>query len=518
GVQSQSETVWRQANRYRVPRIVFVNKMDRTGADFLRVVGEIRDRLHARPVICQVPDGAEDKFAGMVDVVARTHYTFDAEGNRNDSKEIPAHLTAAVDEAYEDMVSALTDFDESVMEAYLEGNLGEEQLRSTLRKACIAMQVTPIFCGTAYKNKGVQLLLDAVVDYLPSPLDMPSISATHIDDPSVEELVEPDPEKPFAGLAFKIMTDPYLGKLTYIRIYQGTLQQGGFVYNTREGKKERISKLLRMHAQHKEEMPAMSAGEICAVGGMKFTTTGDTLLGEDKPLALESIHVPEPVMGIAIEPFTAADQDKLSTALHRLAEEDPTFRTQVDQETGQTIIRGMGELHLDIIVDRLKREFNVGAKVGKPQVAYREAITRPVKIEERHIRQTGGKGQYAHVVIEVQPVDPAQMVELNEAGIGKGDDAGIFFIDKIVGGVIPKQFIPAVERGVRTAAASGAHSPYPLINTKVTLSFGSFHDVDSSEMAFEICGSKAMKEAVRQAKPVLMEPIMKVEIETPEEY
>ncbi|MEO7994541.1 MAG: elongation factor G, partial [bacterium] len=515
GVQSQSETVWRQANRYRVPRIVFVNKMDRVGADFTRVVGQIRNRLKARPVICQVPWGEEDAFKGLVDVISRTLYVFDEDGDFTTTTELPAELVGPVDEAFEDMVAALTDFDETIMEKYLEGELDPELMKSTLRKACIAMQVTPMFCGTAYKNKGVQLMLDAVVDFLPSPLDMPDIIATNKDDPEVEEVISPDPEKPFAGLAFKIMTDPYLGKLTYIRVYSGTLTQGSFVYNTRDGKKERISKLLRMHANHKEEMTSMQAGEICAVGGMKFTTTGDTLLAEDKPLLLESMYIPEPVMGVAIEPFTAADQDKLSQALHRLAEEDPTFRTQVDPETGQTIIRGMGELHLDIIVDRIKREFNVGAKVGKPQVAYREAITKSAKIDERHVRQTGGKGQYAHTVIEIEPIDPAELTELKE---GKADDNGIVFVDKIVGGVIPKQFIGAVERGIRSAASGGAHSPYPLINARVKLTFGSFHDVDSSEMAFKICGSKAMKEAVRAAKPVLKEPIMKIEIECPEEF
>jgi len=515
GVQSQSETVWRQADRYRVPRVVFVNKMDRTGADFKRVVDQIRKRLRARAVPIHIPWGSEEKFMGIVDVLSRILYTFDDEGNLVPNTEIPAELQADLDEATEDLVSALTDYDETIMEKYLEGDLDLQLMKDTLRKATIAMQITPVLCGSAYKKKGVQLMLDAVLDYLPSPLDVAAMTATSMDDPEVEMIIEPDAEKPFAGLAFKIMTDPYLGRLTYIRVYQGTLTQGSFAFNTREGKKERISKLVRMHANHKEEMTAMQAGEICAVGGLKYTTTGDTLMAEDIRFELENIHIPEPVMGVAIEPFTAQDQDKLSAALHRLAEEDPTFRTQVDQETGQTIIRGMGELHLDIIVDRIKREFNVGAKVGKPQVAYRESITKAVKIDERHVRQTGGKGQYAHVVIEVEPIEESELAEIKE---GKPDDAGIVFIDKIVGGVIPKQFINPVERGIRAAAAGGAHSPYPLINTRIKLVFGSFHDVDSSEMAFEICGSKAIKEAVKKAQPVLKEPIMKIEIESPEEF
>jgi len=506
GVEPQSETVWRQADRYRVPRIAFINKMDRTGADFFASVQSMVDRLGARPVPVQLPIGQEEHFRGVVDLVEMRALVWqDDLGERFEVEEIPGELVEQANEYHHQLIDAVADHDEELTETYLldEESVTPEMLRRALRKATLEIAVTPVLLGSAFKNKGVQPLLDAVVDYLPSPLDVPPM---HGVDPRTEhELVRhPALDEPFAALAFKVMSDPYVGKLTYFRVYSGQVKAGERVVNTTTGKTERIGRILQMHANHREERPEIGAGEIAAAVGLKFTTTGDTLAVDTAPIRLESMSFPDPVISVAIEPKTKGDQDKLSSGLQRLAEEDPTFRVRTDEETGQTLISGMGELHLEIIVDRLLREFKVDANVGRPQVAYRETVSKPVqKVRGRFVRQTGGSGQYGDVVIDLEPTEPGE---------------GYEFVDKIVGGKVPKEFIPAVDLGIQEAMESGILAGYPVVDVRVQLTDGSYHEVDSSERAFKIAGSMAFKEALKRAKPKLLEPIMAVEVVTPEEY
>ncbi|HET9063838.1 MAG TPA: elongation factor G [Candidatus Binatia bacterium] len=505
GVEPQSETVWRQADNYRVPRVAFVNKMDRVGANFDSVVAQIRERLEAPGVPIQVPIGLEDTFHGVVDLVQMkaVEWFEDELGSKFKVEEIPGNLRGAADAAREKMLEALADVDESLMEKFLEGSeISEKEIRAALRKGTVSLKIVPIICGSAFKNKGVQALLDAVVDYLPSPLDVPPVSGI---DPNTEKDVvrKPADEDPASALAFKIMTDPYVGTLAFVRVYSGVLNVGDQLYNATKGKRERVGRLVRMHANNREDIKEVCAGDIAAVVGPKTLTTGDTLCSEDKPVILESIRFPEPVISIAIEPKTKGDQDKVSAALHKIAQEDPSFRVSSDTETGQTLISGMGELHLEIVVDRLTREFKVDANIGKPQVAYKETIRKAVTQETRFVKQSGGRGQFAHVEIEVAP---------NETG------KGFLFENNIKGGVIPREYIPAVEKGIREALSSGPLAGYPILDTKVSLIYGSYHEVDSSEMAFKICGSMAFKEACRKANPVLLEPIMDVEVVMPEEY
>ncbi|TYP50882.1 elongation factor G [Thermosediminibacter litoriperuensis] len=504
GVEPQSETVWRQADKYGVPRIAYVNKMDIMGADFYNVVKQIKERLGANPVPVQIPIGSEDTFRGIVDLVGMKAYIYTNDlGTDIQVTEIPDEIREKAEEYREKMLESLSDVNEEIMEKFLEGQeISEAELKAAIRKACVEVKAVPVFCGSSYRNKGVQLLLDAIIDYLPSPLDIPAVKGV---DPETGGEIErqPSDDEAFSALAFKIMSDPYVGKLTYFRIYSGTLKAGSYVYNSTKNKKERIGRILRMHANHRQEMEEAMTGEIVAAVGLKDTTTGDTLCAEEKPIILESMQFPEPVISVAIEPKTKADQEKMGIALQRLAEEDPTFRTYTDQETGQTIIAGMGELHLEIIVDRMFREFKVQANVGKPQVAYKETIKKAVKAEGKYIRQTGGRGQYGHVWLEIEPLEP-----------GKGYE----FVNRIVGGVIPKEYIPAVDAGVREALQNGVLAGYPVVDVKVTLFDGSYHEVDSSEMAFKIAGSLAFKEAMKKAEPVLLEPIMKVEVVVPEEY
>jgi len=504
GVEPQSETVWRQAEKYRVPRIAFANKMDKTGADILLVLDSMKQRLGARPVLMQWPMGQEDEFKGIIDLVTMKAYTYGNDlGTDIREIEIPEEYREVAAEWHEKLVEAAADLDEDVMMKYLEGEeVTEEELKTAFRRGTISLDVTPVFLGSALKNKGVQLLLDAVVEYLPSPLDIPPIKGVTPDGGEVER--SPDPKGPLAALAFKIMADPYVGRLTFVRVYSGTLKAGSYIYNSTKGKKERVGRLLRMHANHREEVEELSAGDLGAVVGLKDTVTGDTLVGDgDEPVVLESIDIPEPVISVAIEPKTKADQEKLAMALSRLAEEDPTFRVHTDPESGQTIISGMGELHLEIIVDRLKREFKVDANVGQPQVAYRETITRMVDVEGKFVRQSGGRGQYGHVKIKAEPMPRG---------------GGFEFINAIVGGVIPKDYIPAVQKGIEEAMQSGPLIGFPVVDLKVTLYDGSYHEVDSSEMAFKIAGSMAIKEAVQKGNPAILEPIMRVEVTTPEEY
>jgi elongation factor G len=504
GVQPQSETVWRQADRYRVPRIIYINKMDRTGADFLRTVEMIRDRLGGVPVPVQLPIGSEDAFQGVVDLLRMKSIIYlDDLGTRSDETDIPAGLREAAEQMREQLVEACADLDDALAARYLDGApIGEDELRAVLRRGTIEARIVPVLCGSSFRNKGVQPLLDAVVDYLPSPLDLPPIGGT---DPRTGEAVQrpADPGAPFAALAFKIVSDPYVGKLTYFRVYSGTLKAGSYVYNVNRGQKERVSRILQMHANHREDIPEVSAGNVVAAVGLRVTATGDSLCDEAAPILLESIHIPEPVISVAVEPKTKADEEKLSTSLGRLAEEDPTFRVRFDTETGQTIISGMGELHLEIIVDRLLREFNVQANVGRPQVAYKETIRARARGEGRYVRQTGGRGQYGHAVIDLEPLD-------------KG--AGFQFEDAITGGAIPREYIKPVEAGIREAAEGGIIAGYPVIDFKATLVDGSYHEVDSSEMAFKIAGSLAFKDAAGRAQPVLLEPIMRVEVVTPDPY
>ena len=505
GVEPQTETVWRQANKYNVPRICFVNKMDRVGADFERTVHMIRDRLDATPAVVQLPIGSEGGFRGVVDLLTERALVWEeGMGEKWSEEDTPDAMRADVEDARHQLVDVLSNYDDTIMEKFLaEEPIMAEDLRRALRTATLANEVVPVLCGSAFKNKGVQPMLDAVVDYLPSPLDLPPTTGIL---PGKDEVVERPAadDAPFAALAFKIMSDPYVGKLTYLRVYSGTLRKGGSVVNTTKDRKERIGRLLQMHANHREDKDAIFAGDIVAAVGLKQTTTGDTLSDPDHPVVLEALEFPEPVIHVAVEPKTKADQDKLGKALFALSEEDPTFRVRTDEETGQTVISGMGELHLEVLVDRMLREFNVDANVGKPQVAYRETIRKPVqKVEERYVRQTGGRGQYGHVVIDLEPTGPG---------------GGYEFVDKITGGVIPKEYIPSVDAGIQEALTSGVLAGYPTVDVRVTLTFGSYHDVDSSEMAFKIAGSMAVKKAARLASPVLLEPVMAVEVVTPEEY
>ncbi len=504
GVEPQSETVWRQASKYDVPRIAFMNKMDKMGADFFMSVNSMVERLDANPVAIQIPIGAEDKFRGPIDIVKMRAYYFDDEtiGAEFKEDEIPEDYRAQADEYRDKMIEALADIDEAIMEKYLNGeDVSEEEICRALRKGTLELKLTPVICGSSFKNKGVQHLIDCIVDYLPSPVDVPPVKGVTPDGKEVYRKASDD--EPFAALAFKVMTDPFVGQLTYLRVYSGVLAAGSYIYNSTKDKKERIGRLLKMHANKREEIKDVRAGDIAAAVGLKYTLTGDTLCDEDNPVILEAMEFPEPVISIAIEPKTKQDQERLSAALMKLSQEDPSFRVSYNEETGQTLISGMGELHLEIIVDRLLREFKVGANVGKPQVAYRETIKVPAKAEGKFVRQSGGRGQYGHVLIEIEPVE-------------KG--SGFEFIRKIVGGSIPKEFIPAVEKGVKEALETGVLAGYPVVDVRVTLYDGSYHEVDSSEMAFKIAGSMAFKAAVKKANPVLLEPVMAVEVITPEEY
>jgi elongation factor G len=505
GVEPQTETVWRQANKYNVPRICFVNKMDRVGADFFRCVDMIKDRLDATVALVQLPLGAESEFRGVVDLLQMKALVWsDAMGENYDTVDIPPELVDDAETWRQELIDVVSQFDEAVLEKYVtEEAITADDLRSAIRAATVSGQVVPILCGTAFKNKGVQPLLDAVVDYLPSPVDIPPVVGSDVRTGEPIERKASDDE-PFAALAFKIMSDPYVGKLTYFRVYSGKLSAGAQVLNATKDRKERVGRILQMHANHREDKDGVFAGDIVAAVGLKNTTTGDTLCDPAHPIVLERMEFPEPVIWVAIEPKTKVDQDKLGKALSALAEEDPTFQVRTDEETGQTIISGMGELHLDVLVDRMTREFSVAANVGKPQVAYRETITVPVeKVEERYVRQTGGRGQYGHVVISLEPTGPG---------------GGYEFVDRIVGGVIPREYIPAVDAGIQEAMEGGVLAGYPLVDIRAILTFGSYHEVDSSEMAFKIAGSMALKKAARMAKPVLLEPIMRVEVVTPEDY
>ena len=510
GVEPQSETVWRQADKYHVPRICFVNKMDRVGAEFHRTVDMIVTRLNAVPLVIQLPWGVEGDFKGVIDLVKMKALLWSGEGkgDKYDVVDIPADHGEVAREWRDKLVETLAENDDELMELFLEGTQPTvEQLQAGIRRATIASKVNPVLCGTAFKNKGVQPMLDAITDYLPSPLDVGAIVGHKVGDESVEVLREPSEDEPLAALAFKIMSDKYLGKLTYLRIYSGKLTSGAALLNSTKDRKERIGRLLRMHANKQEDIDVAGPGSIVAVAGLKQTTTGDTLCDADKPVILESMTFPAPVIQVAIEPKTKADQEKLGVAIQRLAEEDPTFQVHTDEETGQTIIAGMGELHLDILVDRMKREFNVEANVGKPQVAYRETIRRKVeKVDYTHKKQTGGSGQFARVIIDIEP------------GNSGGGEGGYEFINKVSGGRIPREYIPAVDAGCQEAMQFGILAGYPLVDIVVTLQDGAFHDVDSSELAFKIAGSMAFKEAARRADPALLEPIMAVEVRTPEDY
>ncbi|MGO1542377.1 MAG: elongation factor G [Luteimonas sp.] len=504
GVQPQSETVWRQANKYKVPRLAFVNKMDRTGANFSNVVAQLKSRLGAYPVPMQVPVGAEDGFEGVIDLVKMKaiHWDTESHGTVFEYRDIPAELADACAEARSFMVEAAAEANETLMDKYLEeGELSEAEIYAGLRERTLKVEIVPVYCGTAFKNKGVQAMLDGVVQLLPSPIDVPSVVG--VDENDAEATRKADDKESFSALAFKVMTDPFVGSLTFFRVYSGTLNSGDQVYNPIKSKKERIGRLLQMHSNDRAEIKEVRAGDIAAAVGLKDVTTGDTLCAQDAIITLEQMIFPEPVISMAVEPKTKSDQEKMGIALGRLAQEDPSFRVRTDEESGQTIISGMGELHLDILVDRMKREFNVEANVGKPQVAYRETIRKSVKAEGKFVRQSGGKGQFGHVWLEISP---------QEAG------AGYEFDNSIVGGVVPKEYIPAVDKGIQEAMASGLLAGYPIVDVKVKLYDGSYHEVDSSEMAFKIAGSMGFKEGFHKADPVLLEPIMKVEIVTPEDY
>ncbi len=506
GVEPQSETVWRQADRYNVPRICFINKMDRTGADFYRCVDMITNRLNGHPLVIQLPIGSEENFKGVVDLISMNAHVWPDEGRGEEweDQEIPADMKDKVEEYRQALIEGVADHDDHLMEAYLsDEEISPEQLRKVVRSATIDGSVTPILCGTAFKNKGVQPLLDAITWYLPSPIDLPAYEGTHPTTGESSKRSASDDE-PFSALAFKIMSDPYVGRLTYLRVYSGTLKSGETISNATRDRKERIGRILQMHANHREDKESVYAGDIVAVVGLKHTLTGDTLCDPSAPVLLEEMTFPTPVIDVAIEPKSKPDSEKLGNALQRLSEEDPTFRVHTDDETGQTIISGMGELHLEVLVDRLIREFKVGANVGKPQVAYRETVADPVdKVDLRYVKQTGGKGQYGHVTIAIEPTGPG---------------GGYEFINKITGGKIPTEYIPAVDQGIQEAMASGVMAGYPVVDIRITLFDGSYHDVDSSEMAFKIAGSMAFKDAARKAKPVLLEPIFDVEVVTPEEY
>ncbi len=505
GVQPQSETVWRQANKYAVPRIAFVNKMDRVGADFFRVQTQIADRLKGRAVPIQIPLGAEDHFQGVVDLVTMKAIVWDdaSQGVRFEYQDIPADLLATAQEWRDKMVEAAAEADETLLHQYLSGEpLTEEQIKRGLRKRTIANEIVPMLCGSAFKNKGVQSMLDAVIDYLPSPADVPAILGHTEDDREAER--HPSDDEPFAALAFKIMTDPFVGQLIFFRVYSGVVKSGDTVYNPVKSKRERLGRILQMHANVRQEIKEVRAGDIAAAVGLKEATTGDTLCDPDKVIILERMSFPEPVISQAVEPRTKADQEKMGIALNRLAQEDPSFRVTTDEESGQTIISGMGELHLEILVDRMRREFGVEASVGKPQVAYRETIRQPVKdVEGKFIKQSGGRGQYGHVVLNLEPMPHG---------------GGYEFVDAIKGGVVPREFIPAVDKGIRETLQSGVLAGYPVVDIRATLVFGSYHDVDSNENAFRMAGSMAFKEGMRRARPILLEPMMAVEVETPEEF
>jgi len=505
GVEPQSETVWRQADKYNVPRIAYINKMDRTGADFFGVLGMIKKRLGANAVPTQLPIGSESNFQGIVDLVSMDAlFYLDDLGDKTEKREIPEELKDQAEEYHQTLIEAIAEQDDDIMEKYLEGKkIDTDEIRKVLRKATLKGIVNPVLCGSSFKNKGVQKLLDAIVDYLPSPLDVPPVEGFH---PKTEEteVRKPSESEPFSALAFKIMTDPFVGNLTFFRVYSGKLEAGSYIINSTKGKKERVGRILLMHANHREDCSEVHVGDIVAGVGFKATTTGDTLCDVNKPIVLESMVFPEPVISVAIEPKTKIDQEKLGLSLEKLAVEDPTFKVSTDEETGQTIVAGMGELHLEVIVDRLLREFKVGANVGRPQVAYRETLTKPVyDVEGKYVRQTGGHGQYGHVDLNVEP---------NEAG------KGYEFVNKITGGAIPREFIPAVDKGIQGALESGVLAGYPVVDMKVTLHDGSFHPVDSSEIAFKIAGSMAFKEAFKRGNPVLLEPLMSVEVIVPEEY
>jgi elongation factor G len=510
GVEPQSETVWRQADKYRVPRVAYVNKMDRTGADFFNAVQTMRDRLGANPLPIQLPIGEEAAFEGVVDLIEmKAQVWTDELGTEFEEREIPEALAEQAHQYRTELIEACADYDDELMEAYLnEDDISHDRIAKSLHQATLDIKVTPVLCGSSFKNKGVQPLLDAIVELLPSPIEVPPV--TGVEPPAKGQdgtgrVAErpADDSAPYAALAFKVMADPYVGKLTYFRVYSGTLKAGSRVLNVSNGRTERIGRLLMMHANHREEIEECYAGDICAGVGLKQTSTGDTLAAPDAPIELETIEFPEPVIAVAIEPKTKADQEKLGAAMARLAEEDPTFQVESDEETGQTLIHGMGELHLEVIVDRMLREFNVDANVGRPQVAYRETIRQGVdKVEGRFVRQTGGRGQYGHVVINIEPAP------------GEGFD----FVNRIKGGAIPSEFIPAAEQGIEEALENGVKAGYPMVDVRVELIDGSYHDVDSSEMAFKIAGSMALQEAARRAKPVLLEPVMSVEVVTPEEF
>jgi elongation factor G len=505
GVQPQSETVWRQANKYKVPRLAFVNKMDRTGADYFRVYKQMRERLRGNPVPIQIPIGAEDKFEGIVDLVKMKAIYWDeaSQGMKFEFREVPAELVEQAKEWREKLVEAAAEADETLMNKYLEGEaLSEAEIKQGLRKRTLANEIVPMLCGSAFKNKGVQAMLDAVIDYMPAPTDIPPVKG-ELDNGKEGERKASDDE-PFAGLAFKIMTDPFVGQLIFFRVYSGVIQSGDSIYNPIKDKKERIGRLLQMHANQREEIKEVRAGDIAAAVGLREATTGDTICAPDHPIILERMIFPEPVISQAVEPKTKVDQEKMGVALNRLAQEDPSFRVHTDEESGQTIISGMGELHLEILVDRMKREFGVEATVGKPQVAYRETIRKPVaEVEGKFVKQSGGRGQYGHVVLKVEP---------QEAG------KGFEFVDAIKGGAVPREFIPAVEKGLRETLPNGVLAGYPVVDVKVTLFYGSYHEVDSNENAFKMAASIGFKEGMRRASPVLLEPMMAVEVETPEDY
>ncbi|PYN04174.1 MAG: elongation factor G [Candidatus Rokuibacteriota bacterium] len=507
GVEPQTETVWRQADKYRVPRMVFVNKMDRVGADYYRCIDMLRTRLGAHPVPIHIPIGREDQYRGLVDLIDQTAMVWDDNddtlGKEFKKVPVPIDLADTVKEYREKMIEALAEVDDHLMEKYVGGEtISPAELKAAVRKGTIAMKLFPVLCGSAFKNKGVQALLDAVIDYLPSPLDIPPVQGINPETRETEERKASD-EAPFAALAFKIMNDQHVGQLVFLRVYSGTLDASSGVLNSTKDKKERVGRLLRMHANKREEVEAIAAGDIAAAIGLKYTTTGDTLCDPDKPIVLESMTFPEPVIAVAIEPKTRADEERLGVSLSRLALEDPTFRVTTEEETSQTLIHGMGELHLEIIVDRLLREFRVEANVGKPQVAYRETIRKKGEAQGKFVRQTGGRGQYGDVYIEVEPNEPG---------------GGFVFENKIIGGAVPKEYVPAVEKGIKEAMETGVLAGYPMVDIKVQLTDGSYHDVDSSEMAFKIAGSMGFKEACRKAKPALLEPVMDVEVVTPEEY
>jgi elongation factor G len=505
GVEPQSETVWRQADRYNVPRIAFMNKMDRVGADFYAAVDSMVEKLGANPVPVQIPVGREENFSGCIDLVKMKAYIFEEEtlGAKFVEEDVPAEYMARAKEYRDKMIEAISEFDESIMEKYLSGeDIPAGDVKDALRKGAILMKLTPVLCGTAFKNKGVQMLLDGVVDYLPSPLDVPPIVGL-VPDSETKTERKPSDEEPFAALAFKIMTDPYVGQLVFARVYSGVLSAGSYVYNATKNSKERVGRLLQMHANKREEIKEVRAGDIAAIVGLRNTLTGDTLCDEAHPIVLELMDFPEPVIAVAIEPKTKADQERLSVSLAKLAQEDPSFRVSFNEETGQTLISGMGELHLEIITDRLMREFKVGANVGKPQVAYKETIKKAAKIEGKFVRQSGGRGQYGHVWLEIEPLER-----------GKGFE----FVNKVVGGTVPKEYIPAIEKGVREAMDGGVLAGYPVVDAKVIVIDGSYHEVDSSEMAFKIAASMAFKEGAKKAQLALLEPIMSVEVVTPEEY